>query len=125
MKLTPFETTVLEGWEDVYKKTQVSLWLLLAMREGERYVEDIRLFMKKHASIEIADPSLYRSLRRFEAAALAKSTAVKSKQGGPDKKKFVLTREGLAVLEAFLARNIRRQYFSTRNEYLFVKEKSS
>ena len=118
MKLTPFETTVLAGWEDVYKKSQVSLWILLAIRERKGFVEEIRTFIKSHGRIGMSEQSLYRSLRRLESATLLTSHMVPNR-AGPDKKHFALSQEGTHVVEAFLDRNITAIFFTSRNKGLF------
>ena len=110
MRLSKFETTLLTGWEDVYKKAQVSLWILLAVQQNKGFVDEIRYFMSNQARLEVAEQSLYRSLRRLESATMVKSIKVFS-PGGPDKKQFHLTSEGSRVLQAFIIRNIGEIYY--------------
>ena len=105
MKLTPFESTTLEGWEQVYAKAQLSLWIMVAIRQEQEYVEDIINFIKQYARLEPETQSLYRSLRRLEQATLIQSTKV-TNTAGPDKKRFGLTEAGENVLSSFIRRNI-------------------
>lgn len=119
MKLSPFESTMLQGWEDVYKKSQLSLWILVAVREGKEYAEDIKHYIKHSADLDTGEQSLYRSLRRLESGTLLDSIKVNN-PGGPDKKRFVLTPEGSHVLAAFIARNITHVYFAPERATLFT-----
>lgn len=118
MKLTPFESMMLTGWEDVYRKSQVSLWILIAIREGKGFVEDIRIFISSHGAIEMSEQSLYRSLRRLESATLVVARVVANPKG-PDRKYFELSPEGSRVLTAFIQRNVLDMFFSPRNTHLF------
>ena len=105
MKLTPFESTMLEGWEYVYNKAQLSLWIMVAIRQKKEFAEEILAFIQEHAGLEPEGQSLYRSLRRLESSTLVQSEKIAS-GGGPDKKRFTLTTAGTNVLEAFIERNI-------------------
>ena len=105
MQLTEFESVLLEGWEQVHAKSQMSLWILVAIRERNEFAEDIGDFIKTNANLDPEGQSLYRSLRRLEKATLITSRRQKS-SGGPDKKQFSLTDAGTHVLEAFIQRNI-------------------
>ena len=118
MKLTPFETTMLSGWEDVYRKSQVSLWILVAIREEKGFVEGIRIFIRSRGDVDMSEQSLYRSLRRLESATLIQSRSIANPKG-PDRKYFSLTPEGSRVLAAFIERNITRMFLTSRNRSLF------
>lgn len=96
---------MLQGWEDMYKKTQLSLWILVGIYNGKGYADQIQSFLAREADLMPEDQSLYRSLRRLESSTLIESKRVPSKNG-PDKKQFVLTPEGDHVLRAFVKRNI-------------------
>lgn len=105
MKLAAFESTMLDGWEQVYNKAQLTLWIMIAIRQKKEFADDILIFIKKHARLEPESQSLYRSLRRLEQSTLIDSTKVSS-VGGPDRKQFRLTEAGENVLKAFIERNI-------------------
>ena len=122
MKLNPFESTILEGWETVHKKAQMSLWILLAIRERKGFAEEILRFIKQHADLEPGEQSLYRSLRRLESATIVKSVKVDN-SAGPDRKLFTLTNEGQRVLESFIERNIVRPILSPSHQSLFISNK--
>ncbi|MFZ1458477.1 MAG: PadR family transcriptional regulator [Candidatus Saccharimonadales bacterium] len=122
MKLTPFESTMLSGWEDVYRKSQVSLWILIAIREEKGFVEEIRTFIHRHGDVDMSEQSLYRSLRRLESATLIQSRSVENPKG-PDRKYFSLSPEGGHVLGAFIERNITAMFLSSPNNDLFSNRK--
>lgn len=123
MKLTTFESTMLQGWELVHNKAQLSLWVMIAIRQGNGFADDIISFVKVHAKLEPESQSLYRSLRRLESATLLDSVRVPN-ASGPDKKQFALTVEGEHVLQAFIDRNItgviikgnQKGFFTSRKE---------
>lgn len=96
---------MLEGWEQVYNKSQLSLWIMVAIRQKKEFAEDILEFIEQYAGLVPESQSLYRSLRRLEQSTLIESTKIAS-SNGPDKKKFALTEAGENVLQAFIERNI-------------------
>lgn len=120
MKLTPFETTMLTAWEDVYRKSQVSLWILVAIREGKGFVEDIRVFISTYGDIEMSEQSLYRSLRRLESSTLLDTKTIANPKG-PDKKYFELSPEGSRVLAHFIERNITSKFIDTNLRDVFAR----
>lgn len=105
MKLTAFESTMLDGWGLTYNKAQLSLWIMVAIRQKKEFADEISYFIKKYARLEPENQSLYRYLRRLESATLVESVLVPS-VGGPDKKRFSITNTGENLLNAFIERNI-------------------
>lgn len=110
--LSTYEQTLLTGWEDVYKKAQLTLWILLALKAAPAPMAGIKdfIFEKTNGTISADDKSMYRALRRFADAELVSSTALPS-ANGPDKKIYQLTAIGKQVLQAFIDRNISRVFF--------------
>ena len=55
-------------WEETYKKGQLTFWLFLALKHGEKYVEEIQNFIQEFSekTISYDEQSLYRSLRKFQ-----------------------------------------------------------
>lgn len=109
-RLTKFEETLLAGWESVYKMGQLSLWLMLALKDGAKHMAQIKRFISVHAnSLTADDKSIYRALRRYHKAGLvAFETAPNA--SGPNLKVYDLTDTGRHVLDHFLARNVRIFY---------------
>lgn len=95
-------------WDDVYKKGQLSLWVLLAVYERRRYAAEIIEFMQDMSSDEfhVKEQSLYRALRRFKSMGLVNITEEESPNSGPRRKYYSLTPVGTAVLKEFIIRNI-------------------
>ena len=122
MKLTPFESTMLSGWEQVYNKGQVTLWILVAIRQKKEFADDILVFIKEQAGLDPEEQSLYRSLRRLEKSTLIQSEKVAG-VGGPDKKRFSLTLAGKNVLDAFIERNINKIIIKGHKNGLFAPER--
>jgi len=112
--------TLLLGWEEVYKKSQLTLWILLALREGEKSMGDIKIFIKQRAvdTIDADDKSMYRALRRFDEADLITFT-LSSNPAGPNIKLWTLTPVGKWVLTNFVERNIKNIFFNAQNKSLF------
>jgi PadR family transcriptional regulator, regulatory protein PadR len=107
MKLNDYEHKLLAGWEDVHKKGQLSLWILLSLQEGAKHMADIKAFIYRLTddAISADDKSLYRALRRFEDADILGFTNQPS-QAGPDLKVYHLTETGKRVVRAFIAKHI-------------------
>jgi DNA-binding PadR family transcriptional regulator len=96
------------------------LWILLALREGEKSMGDIKIFIKKRAvdTIDADDKSMYRALRRFDEADLITFT-LSPNPAGPDIKLWTLTPIGKWVLTNFVERNIKNIFLSPQNKSLF------
>jgi PadR family transcriptional regulator, regulatory protein PadR len=95
-------------WDDVYKKGQLSLWLLLALSDGEKFAAEIADFMLEATNrfFEVKEQSLYRALRRFKAMDMVDVKEVDSPSGGAKRKIYYLTPTGKAVLGQFVDMHI-------------------
>lgn len=102
-----YETQLLHGWEDVFKKGQLTLWIMLALKDGAKHTAEIKVFINKSTNglLSADDQSMYRALRRYVSADLV-SFAMKPSKSGPDLKVYSLTETGLNVLDSFVKRNI-------------------
>ena len=101
-------------WSDVYKKGQLSFWILLSVVDGHKYSSQIAEFMTEVSGgmFEVKEQSLYRALRRFEAMKLVKSTEKKALRSGSKRKYYYLTDIGRAVLDRFIRIHINPLYAS-------------
>lgn len=106
-------SVLLEGWEDVYKKGQLTLWVLLALYDKPRYMKTIkeRIRILTNGAFSVDDNSMYRALKRYENAGLITHDLIPG-DGGPDRKAYYLTDTGAVLLEHFVERNIRNVYYS-------------
>lgn len=95
-------------WDDVYKKGQLSLWILLSLFEGKKYSAEISQFMYDATDgyVEVKEQSLYRALRRFKAMAIVAVVEEDSPNSGPKRKFYYLTEIGSAVLAEFVRLHI-------------------
>lgn len=121
-QLDDFESAILAGWEDVHHKSQLSLWILLALKDGAKYMASIKEFIA-HATHQLIlpdDKSVYRALRRFRDSDLVDYELMPN-AGGPDLKIYQLTSTGTNVLESFLERNIIDVFYQPRNRKLIEK----
>jgi DNA-binding PadR family transcriptional regulator len=114
---------LLEGWEEVYKKGQLTLWVLLAVRDEPRHMKEIKAFITDttHATLTVDDHSMYRALNRYEKAGMIASAIAKN-DAGPDRKEYRITPTGLAMLEAFVERNIASVFYSAHVKKLLTQE---
>lgn len=103
---------LLEGWEDVYKKGQLTLWVLLAVRDAPRHTKEINDFIADatNAKFSVDSNSLYRALKRYEKAQLIRHK-LKPGNAGPDLKVYTLTDLGGALLDQFIQRNVVSVYY--------------
>lgn len=116
-----YQQTLLEGWEAVYKKSQLTLWILLALKDGPKHMAQIKAFIDQTTNGQMSsdDKSFYRALRRFSQAELIDYTA-KASKNGPDKKIYKLTPLGKSILESFIDRNINNIFYNqTIKDILF------
>jgi PadR family transcriptional regulator, regulatory protein PadR len=74
--LDAYEQKVLEGWEEIYKRGLLTMWLLLAVRDQPRYAAEIAEFVATHSSttMTVDDRSLYRAMRRLKQLELVDGT---------------------------------------------------
>jgi len=111
-ELDDYEQKLLEGWEEVTKKGQLTLWIMLALKEGPKHMSEIREFIHTATSGALGadDKSLYRALRRYNEAEMVN---FKTRPGtnGPDLKIYSLSRIGQKVLNQFIKRNFLDIFF--------------
>lgn len=95
-------------WDEVYKKGQLSLWVLLAVFDGKKYAAQITDFMSEATSgvFEVKEQSLYRALRRFDDMGLVEMSLEESPNSGPKRKYYQLTKKGEEVVGRFVELNI-------------------
>ncbi len=91
-------------WDDVYKKGQLTLWILLAIYDGKKYAAQITEFMDiaTGGAFEVKEQSLYRALRRFSGMKLVHITEEQSPSSGPKRKYYELTKAGEVMLGTFI-----------------------
>ncbi len=98
---------LLSSWEDTYKKGQLTLWIFLALKDGQKYVDEIKEFIEQKSkhTINCEEQSLYRNLRKYQHVEVV---SFENKKGnkGPDRKYYFLTEMGNELLEKFINRNI-------------------
>lgn len=116
-----YTNKLLREWEDAYKKGALSVWILLALKDGQKVLGDIKLFIEHHAGSHLSadDKSLYRSLRKYYDSELVDFDMIAG-NGGPDRKLYRLTDMGLSVVRQFAVRNL--QIFSSSEIKQLIKE---
>ncbi len=116
-----YEKTILDGWELSFRKSQLSLWLLLALRQKDMGVVPIKEFLadRTNGRVFADDKSVYRALRRLAEAGLIDYQEIESQGRGPKTKLFSITKLGSKITAEFLDRNIMQVYFAHKNFDLF------
>jgi PadR family transcriptional regulator PadR len=114
---------LLAGWEDVAKKGQLTMWIMLALKDGPKHMNEIKEFILNMTDgvILADDQSMYRALRRFNDAELVNFTTEPG-SGGPDLKVYGLTEIGSNVLQAYLKRNIQNVFYKPEIKNLIERE---
>lgn len=102
---------LLYSWEETYKKGQLTLWIFLSLKDGEKYVDEIKQFVESASknTITCEEQSLYRALRKFEYVDILKYELKKGNKG-PERKYYYLTELGQNLLNQFIKRNIQLFY---------------
>lgn len=118
-----YEQTILNGWEEVHKKSQLTLWILMALKSGPKFMSEIKdfIFDFTNETISADDQSMYRALRRFYDANLVSYKLLPS-DSGPDLKVYSLTNSGTKVLQKFISRNIKDVFYNHDVQILFVSK---
>lgn len=95
-------------WDEVYKKGQLSLWVLLSIYDQKKYAAEISQYMYEatNGTFEVKEQSLYRALRRFKGMNMVAVTEEDSPNGGPKRKFYELTPTGRTVLQKFIGLHI-------------------
>jgi DNA-binding PadR family transcriptional regulator len=112
---------LLSSWEQTYKKGQLTLWIFLALKDGQKYVDEIKEFIesKSRNTINCEEQSLYRNLRKYEHIDVVTYENRKGNKG-PDRKYYFLTKMGAELLENFIERNI-NLFFTSEIKTLLKK----
>jgi DNA-binding PadR family transcriptional regulator len=107
MNLDDYERKLLEGWEEVFKRGQLTLWIMLALKDGPKHMAEIKQFISEatKGTLSADDKSLYRALRRYYDTELV-DFSNEPGRGGPELKVYSLTEVGRNVLAEFTKRNI-------------------
>ncbi|KAB1064946.1 PadR family transcriptional regulator [Salibacter halophilus] len=118
MKQTNKTQELLSAWEDTYKKGQLTLWIFLALKDGKKYVDEIREFVQEQSeeTMSCESQSLYRNLRKYQHVGVV-DFETREGNKGPDRKYYYLTDVGSELLETFIKRNI-NLFFNDRIQKL-------
>jgi len=113
---------LLTAWEETYKKGQLTFWVFLALKDGRKYVDEIKAFVEKESkgTMNCELQSLYRMLRKFQHLGVLD---FETGQGykGPERKYYFLTDLGEKLFQDFTTRNI-QLFFNTRIKNLINQE---
>jgi PadR family transcriptional regulator, regulatory protein PadR len=106
-----FRDELLAAWEETYKKGQLTLWIFLALKQGEKYVDEIKQFVeeKTMGTLTCEEQSLYRTLRKYKELNMVDFKNGPG-EGGPERKYYFLTPLGLELLHKFTDRNMQLFY---------------
>lgn len=112
---------LLSAWEETYKKGQLTLWIFLSLKDGPKYVDEIKEFVetKSQNTMSCEEQSLYRNLRKYEHIDVVSFENRKGNKG-PDRKYYFLTKMGEQLLQQFIIRNI-NLFFSAEINNLLKK----
>jgi len=113
---------LLSAWEETYKKGQLTLWIFLSLKDGKKYVDEIKSFVEEQSNqtMTCESQSLYRNLRKFQHVGVVDFENGEGNKG-PERKYYFLTELGLALLNSFIERNI-NLFFSEQIKNLIISE---
>lgn len=99
---------VVTAWEESYKKGLLTFWVLLALANGDKHMQQIKQYIEEdvRTNMTVDEKSLYRSISRFKKMDLITSRSIPSDNGGPAYKEYALTETGKRSLREFTDRNI-------------------
>ena len=104
---SPSLVSLLNQWEETYKKGLLSFWLLLLLAQRKAYPYEIKsaIIEMSQNTINADENSIYRALNRLADSGIVDSELLAS-ETGPSRRYFYLTRLGRELLTRFISRNI-------------------
>ena len=104
---SPSLASLLNQWEETYKKGLLSFWLLLLLAQRKAYPYEIKAAINELSqnTINADENSIYRALNRLADSGIVDSELLAS-ETGPSRRYFYLTRLGKELLARFITRNI-------------------
>ncbi len=113
---------LLEAWEETYKKGQLTLWIFLSLKDGNKYVDEIKSFVEEQSNqtMTCESQSLYRNLRKYQHIGVVDFETGEGNKG-PERKYYYLTTLGKELLNQFVSRNI-NLFFNQKIKYLLNQE---
>jgi DNA-binding PadR family transcriptional regulator len=113
---------LLSAWEETYKKGQLTLWIFLSLKDGKKYVDEIKSFVEEQSNhtMTCESQSLYRNLRKYQHVGVVDFETGEGNKG-PERKYYFLTGLGLELLNSFIERNI-NLFFSKQIKNLIISE---
>lgn len=113
---------LLSAWEETYKKGQLTLWIFLSLKDGKKYVDEIKSFVEEQSNhtMTCESQSLYRNLRKYQHVGVVDFETGEGNKG-PERKYYFLTSLGLELLNSFIERNI-NLFFSKQIKNLIISE---
>jgi DNA-binding PadR family transcriptional regulator len=113
---------LLSAWEETYKKGQLTLWVFLSLKDGKKYVDEIKSFVEEQSNntMTCESQSLYRNLRKYQHVGVVDFETGEGNKG-PERKYYFLTELGLELLNSFIERNI-NLFFSNQIKNLIISE---
>ena len=113
---------LLSAWEETYKKGQLTLWIFLSLKDGKKYVDEIKSFVEEQSNhtMTCESQSLYRNLRKYQHVGVVDFETGEGNKG-PERKYYFLTDLGLELLNSFIERNI-NLFFSEQIKNLIISE---
>jgi PadR family transcriptional regulator, regulatory protein PadR len=111
---------LLSAWEETYKKGQLTLWIFLSLKDGKKYVDEIKAFVEEQSNqtMTCESQSLYRNLRKYQHIGVVDFETGEGNKG-PERKYYFLTEMGLELLDRFIERNI-NLFFSEQIKNLII-----
>jgi len=113
---------LLSAWEDTYKKGQLTLWIFLSLKDGNKYVDEIKSFVEEQSNqtMSCESQSLYRNLRKYQHIGVVDFETGEGNKG-PERKYYFLTTLGKELLNQFVSRNI-NLFFNQKIKSLLNQE---
>lgn len=113
---------LLSAWEETYKKGQLTLWIFLSLKNGKKYVDEIKSFVEEQSNhtMTCENQSLYRNLRKYQHVGIVDFETGEGNKG-PERKYYFLTELGLELLKRFSERNI-NLFYSEQIKNLIISE---
>ncbi len=99
--------SLLQQWEETYKKGLLTFWLLLLLSQRKAYPYEMKTAITElsQGTMTVEENSIYRALRRLAQSGIVDSE-LRPSGTGPSRRYFFITEVGHELLTNFIRRNI-------------------
>lgn len=97
-ELEEYQTELINKWEELHKKSMVTLLILFALTESPMWSKELEQWLKKTSGWELNERSLHRTLKRMAKLGLIQYKEVDAPKTGASRKVYMISESGISFL---------------------------